>query len=81
MDLVGMDVKRNNGWDFSRISFEVPTHIRTSIHNSYTQLFMPKKDTHLWNISSGGKFSASSAYNLYLDVDKENYIQTPTNLN
>lgn len=55
----------NGVWNFSGISFNIPNHIEENISNTYTQTSIPKnKDTFYWNLTLGGKFNSSCAFNL-----------------
>ncbi|KAI7986548.1 putative ribonuclease H protein [Camellia lanceoleosa] len=56
------DVWVANDWDFSRISFVLPSEILDCIRNTSLSWFSAANDIRVWKHSTDGQFCSNSAY-------------------
>lgn len=58
----------DNNWNYSCLSFVIPSKVKQSIENTYIQTHSHKIDTFFWNNSKDGLFNTKSAYAMYLQT-------------
>lgn len=73
------DCLRNNNWDFSCSSFDIPSNIKMTIENTYLQESNSKPDPFLWNRSNDGYFNTQSDYLSFLKANYETFVNTKCN--
>lgn len=59
------EIFSNGRWDFSKLSFEMPTNIKEKIHQIPNLLKNCNNDTHIWNMNTNGYFTNKSYLTIF----------------